>query len=135
MWTIVHFVDITVISVSRQMIILLSGTAYKCFDPPTHQKIHFYIYDLIAFWSSLQIFSSAYTSIITFIHTTYFIIISNFILYLYFSIQPPTKKMLRMFWNAYTFQNIFEIKNCILFTWNQLKDILLSRLIQANIWF
>ena len=33
----------------RQGILLLFKAAHEYFDPPTHHKIHLYLYDLIAF--------------------------------------------------------------------------------------
>ena len=60
----------------------------------------------------------------------YFCYIKFYTIFLLFYTTP--RKMLRMFWNAYTFQNIIEK---FFFTWNQFKDILISRIFQANIWF
>ena len=57
---------ITLISVSKQGILLLFETTYEYFDPPTHQK-HIYIY--------IYIYIFHYTIIINFIlflHITFF---------------------------------------------------------------
>ena len=54
-----------------------------------------------------------------------------FYIYIFYTLP---KFELQIFWNVYTFPNIFEKKIVFLFTRNQLKDILISRIIQANIW-
>ena len=63
---------ITLISVSRQGMLLLFEIAYKYFDQPTHQKIHLYVYIYIS-------------------------IILHFILFLHFTFFYTPPKMLRMF--------------------------------------
>ena len=55
MQTIVCFVDIILISVSRQKISLLFKAACKYFYLPTHQKIHIYIYICIYIYILIMI--------------------------------------------------------------------------------
>ena len=119
MWTIVYFVDITSISVSKQGILFIfeavyklfwsaytnkihfyvyviclpfeAAFKYKYFDPPTHQKIHLYVY-------------------------IFFYYVKFYTIFAFYTFLRTPKKMLRMFWNAYTFQNIcIWEKNCIFF--------------------
>ena len=123
MWTIVYilFLYITLISVNRQGIFIFSNCLeifwstytiknifiYKYFDSPTDQKIHIYIF--------------------------------CFILFLHFYIQPSKKWFEcseKFLFSEYIFwKNMFEKFFYIIFTWNQLNDILISRIIQANIWY
>ena len=111
MWTIVYYIDITLINVNK------AG-------------------DFIAFWSCLQIFWSAYTPKNTIVHIyIFFYYIKFYIIFTFYIFLIPSKKMLWMLWNTYTFQNIFEKKMYVFFTWNLLKDILISRIIQVNVWF
>ena len=93
----------------------------------------YYIYNVIASLKLLiNIFICLRTKKYMHIFLYYITFYAIITFYIFF---PPPKKMIRMFWNAYAFQNIFEKKNCIFFNWNHLKDIMISRIIQANIWF
>ena len=123
----------TLISISRQGISLHFEAIYKYFDPPTHQKMHSYIYIYIIFlfesaYILIRLHSKKYIHICIFFYYAKFY--TNFLFYIF--LTPRKKTLLLMFWIEYTFQSIVEN---FFFTWNQLKDILISRIIQSDIRF
>ena len=115
---------ITLINVSRNAyagILLLFVTAYEYFDPPTHQKIYIYNFFKLnfilflgrGFYCFLElpayIFIRVHIKYAFICLHIYSFIILNSILFSHFTfLYTLLKKILRMFWNAYTFQNIFE---------------------------
>ena len=88
------------------IILLLFESAYKSFDLPTQQKIHLYMFP--------------------------FFIKLHFILFLHFFITSTKKCFECSEAHSYTLQNIFE-KKLYFFSLDEIIELVISRIIQANI--